>query len=211
MIFELTTIPLKRFLLTVLAGLILSLLLSTVLAISTGKEEWVLLVLPGLLLTFIFGHKLAGKKVVFNFGNKEYFTLDENPLFYKDLTGYYLNESGLTLSSLGLRLSNNKTIHLACYKSGRDGVNFKNFLNTLITNTKQKNPAFRALEYREVYVKEGKALKWMMIVFAILIIILDIFMVFSLLSGQFDLPWQVLLFNALFFGLIPYLRKGKAK
>jgi len=211
MIFELITIPLKRFLLTLLAGLLLSLLLSAVLAVSTGKEEWVLLVLPGLLLTFIFGHKLAGKKVAIHFENAAYFTLDENPVYYRELTGYYLNESGLTMSSLGLRLSNKKTIHLACFKSGKHGVNFSNFRNALIANIKQENPAFREMGYGEVFVKEGKALKWMMLVFAILIVILDVFMVFSLIKGQFDLPWQVLFVNALFFGLIPYLRQGKVK
>jgi hypothetical protein len=210
MICELTTIPLKRFLLSILSGLFLTLFLSAGLALLTGNEEWVLLIFPGLLLTFILGHKLGRKQVLFNFENEAFFTLNENPVFYRDLTGYYINESGLTQSSLGLRLSTRKTIHLTASKSRKDGSNFRDFKETLIARIKQQNPAFREMGYREVYVKEGKALRWLMIVFAILIFILDIFMVFSLLSGQFNLPWQIFFINALFLGLMPYLRKNKA-
>jgi hypothetical protein len=207
--FELKTISTRRFLLIILFGVILTILLSAGLAILTGKAEWVMLIFAGLLITFILAHKLARQLTFIGLDNTEYFSINSEKINFRDIRGYFLNESGMTQSSLGIRLQTGRTIHLAGSKTGKDGRIFKEMLQNLISRIKLQNPESLELAYQDVYVKQGIALRWMVIVLAILVGFLDLFAIFLLVSGQPGLPWQIFLLNAILIGLVPYIRKRK--
>jgi hypothetical protein len=207
--FKLNTISTKRFLLIILSGVILTILLSTGLAVLTGNAEWVLLIFPGLLITFIGAHIFSRQLTFIGLDNNEYFSINKEKINFRDVRGYFLNESGLTQSSLGIRLLTGQTIHLAGSKTGKDGRIFKDMLQNLISRIKLQNPESLELAYQDVYVKQGIALRWMVIVLAILVGFLDLFAIFLLITGQPGLPWQIFLLNAILIGLIPYIRKRK--
>jgi len=206
---ELTTISTKRFLLFILTGLLVTLSLSVGLAIRTGIEEWVLLIFPGLLLVFAGSHIFSRKIIVIEMDAGEFMTMNNIRIYYRDILGYINNEAGLTQSSLGLRLQSEKTVHIAGSKFGKEGKIFKTFKENLIARMKLQNPLFEEMIYQDIYVKEGKALRLIVITMAVLIIITDLLVVLSMVTGQMNLPWQLFFINSLFIGLIPYMKKGK--
>ncbi len=206
---EITTISTKKFLLIGLLSIPFILFLSIGLAVFTETKEFAFLVIPGLGLAIYFGQKHSKITTKINLDNQEYLAIDREQINYSDILGYFKNETGLSQSTLSLRLNTNKSIHIVCSSIGKEGKKFKEIEKQIISQIKSQSPTAVELEYQDIYVKQMNIMRPILIGLAGLVIIIDIITIYALITGHFKLPWQIFFVNFLLIGMLPYLKRRK--
>ena len=139
----------------------------------------------------------------------EYLKIENQKIKYKNILGYFINETGLTQTALCLRLNTNKTIQITGTSVGKQGKAFQKAQDEIIRTLKSKNSQLLELEYQDVYVSQTNILRPIIYAMAGIVIIVDLTAIYLLITGKMNLPWQVFFVNFLLVGLTPYLKKGK--
>jgi hypothetical protein len=204
---EITTIETKKFLVTGLISILLLIALSIGLAMITEIRSLVLLTVPGIIIIGIVGHKISKTKTIINLDNPDYISINSEMIKYSDIVGYFENETGLTQSALSLRLNTEKSIHIISSNIGDEGKIFRKIETQIINQIKANNSNARVLEYQDIYVKQMNYLRPILIGMAGLVILFDIFIIYSLITGNIRLPWQIFFVNFLLIGMIPYMKR----
>ena len=206
---EITTISTKGFLLITLLSIPLIMFLSLGLAILTSTQWLVYLTVPLLGLAIFFGQRFSRTNTKVDLSEDERFYVNDHEIRYDSVIGYFINETGLTQTSLCLRLKTNKTLEIIGSSVGETGTAFRKAQNEIISTLRSKNSQLLELEYQDVYVRQTNILRPVIFIGVGIVIIMDIIAVYLLVTGRMKLPWQVFFANSLLIGLIPYLKKRK--
>ena len=206
---EITTISTKGFLLITLLSIPLIMFLSLGLAILTSTQWLVYLTVPLLGLAIFFGQRFSRTNTKVDLSEDERFYVNDHEIRYDNVIGYFINETGLTQTSLCLRLKTNKTLEIIGSSVGETGTAFRKAQNEIISTLRSKNSQLLELEYQDVYVRQTNILRPVIFIGVGIVIIMDIIAVYLLVTGRMNLPWQVYFANSLLIGLIPYLKKRK--
>ena len=206
---EITTISTKGFLLITLLSIPLIMFLSLGLAILTSTHWLVYLTVPLLGLAIFFGQRFSRTNTKVDLSEDERFYVNDHEIRYDNVIGYFINETGLTQTSLCLRLKTNKTLEIIGSSVGETGTAFRKAQNEIISTLRRKNSQLLELEYQDVYVRQTNTLRPVIFIGVGIVIIMDIIAVYLLVTGRMNLPWQVFFANSLLIGLIPYLKKRK--
>ena len=183
--------------------------LSLGLAILTSTHWLVYLTVPLLGLAIFFGQRFSRTNTKVDLSEDERFYVNDHEIRYDNVIGYFINETGLTQTSLCLRLKTNKTLEIIGSSVGETGTAFRKAQNEIISTLRRKNSQLLELEYQDVYVRQTNTLRPVIFIGVGIVIIMDIIAVYLLVTGRMNLPWQVFFANSLLIGLIPYLKKRK--
>jgi len=183
--------------------------LSLGLAILTSTQWLVYLTVPLLGLAIFFGQRFSRTNTKVDLSEDERFYVNDHEIRYDSVIGYFINETGLTQTSLCLRLKTNKTLEIIGSSVGETGTAFRKAQNEIISTLRSKNSQLLELEYQDVYVRQTNILRPVIFIGVGIVIIMDIIAVYLLVTGRMKLPWQVFFANSLLIGLIPYLKKRK--
>ena len=207
--FELTTISTKKFLLITLLSIPLILFLSIGLAILTKIQGLVFLIVPLSGLIIYLGHRLSRTKTEIDLSEINEIKINGEKIQYKNIIGYFINDTGLTLKAICLRLDTKRTIQIMGFSVGEQGKKFLEAQKKIINMLKSQNKHLLELEYQDVYVRQINILRPILYVLTGIVIIVDISALYFLLIDKIELPWQIFIINFVFVGLIPYMKKRK--
>ena len=194
---EITTISTKGFLLITLLSIPLIMFLSLGLAILTSTQWLVYLTVPLLGLAIFFGQRFSRTNTKVDLSEDERFYVNDHEIRYDSVIGYFINETGLTQTSLCLRLKTNKTLEIIGSSVGETGTAFRKAQNEIISTLRSKNSQLLELEYQDVYVRQTNILRPVIFIGVGIVIIMDIIAVYLLVTGRMKLPWQVFFANSL--------------
>ena len=206
---QLTTIETKKFIIIGILSIWFLMAFSIWMGIVFDNPGLVLLIIPGLAAIFIFGHKMAKTTTIINIDNPDYILLNHKKINYSTVIGYFENDASLSQSALSFRLNTNKSIHIISSSIGKEGKRFKEIENQIITRLKNKNPKTLKLEYQDIYVKQMNIIRPIFIILTGIVILLDILLIYDLITQNLELPLQFFFVNFLLIWFVPYMKKGK--
>lgn len=208
MTFSIETISTKRFLLISLLSIPMIVGLPILFAVQFDSGKFIILI-PLLFIAIILIAKRFSRQLVKLDINTERLIINSKTIDLKSILGYHLNYSGISMSSIDLRLKTRETVSITCSNSGKRGKEFKRLTDYLIKTIEENNINAEQLNYQEVHVKQMIFLRPIIIIGAILVLGLDIYAIYLKLVGEKGLPWQIFFLNILVISLIPYLRRRK--
>jgi hypothetical protein len=206
---ELTTISNKKFLLIALLSIPLIMFLSLGLAILTSTQGLVYIIIPLLGLSIFLAQRLSRTITEIDLSENEQLKINTHEISYEDVTGYFVNDTGMTQTTLCLRLKTEKTIQITSSSVGEHGKKFREAQKAIIEKLRSKNGQMLELEYQDVYVRQTNNLRPILYVLAGIVVLIDIVALYLLVTGKMGLPWQIFFVNFILIWLIPYIKKRK--
>lgn len=205
MIFSIDVISIKRFLLTSLLFVPLTIGLPIVCAVIYDSK-WFIVITPLLwILALYFAMRVAKKNIKLDL-DEDRLIIDDVLIEVSSISGYYLNSSSLIMASIDLRLKSKETVSITCSKYGESGKEFERMSGFIIQTIMKKADS---LGYQDIHDKQMKILRPIIIVGFIVVLGFDISAVYLKVTGEVDLPWQLFFLNILGFSLVPYLKRKK--
>jgi hypothetical protein len=208
--FEIETISTQKFAWISILSVPLIIGICVAITLIFDSELFILLIFPFLIGAFIISRKAASRMVHVEVGSDRV-NVHKRTIDYDTIQGYHINKTGLIMSSLDLRLSNNETFSITCSNFGEKRAQFTQLTEKLIKAVGERNQGFAPMNYQDVHVKQMKFLRPLIISGIIIVLLLDILAVMLLLIGEKSLPWQVFMVNIVILSLLPYLKRSKAK
>jgi hypothetical protein len=204
--FEIETISTKKFAWISILSVPLIIGICVAMTFIFNSELCILLIFPFLIGAFIISFKAASRKVHIEMSSDRV-TVHKRTIDYDTILGYHINKTGLIMSSLDLRLSNNEVFTITCSNFGEKGIQFTQLTEKLIKAIGERNQSFLPMNYQDVHVKQMKFLRPLIISAIIIVLLVDLLAVMLVLIGEKPLPWQVFMVNIVILPLIPYLKK----
>lgn len=168
-------------------------------------------ILPiGLLFSMLAAHPLSLTNATIKLIGNEGIEVTDKFIDFNKVEGYYLNDTGMTMTSLSIKISNSKPVSITGLKLGSSNADFQSAIDLVIKSIKLNCPDYQELAYQDVHTGQMKILRPIIVICIILIGLLDIAILLGFLTGTFEISLKLLFANGLILGLIPFLKRPKS-
>ena len=135
---------------------------------------------------------------------------DEKKIKFTDIVGYYINEESLSQITFEFKTSD-KCYSITSLRIGKNGKEFKRFLQDFKTKSRSANKEIKTLSYYSFHNKQYLFIKYLILVMFVLIVLLDILYLYLVIFKSVDFNFRLLFPNVALVGLWHFHKKNELK
>lgn len=206
--FQIKTISLKKFMVVICFGMLFSVICGVSFSIYFENKYFMYLIILLFVITLYLAHRIALTISKIRI-DENLIQINDQIIKFDNISGYFINNQGLTMTGFTLKLKSKLNVNITGLNYGKNGNQFRNFIQEFVAELKSKITSIEELNYQDTYLKQMKFLRPFIYFFIIVTIIIDLIILYFFLNGNSYLHPRVLLVNLTLLSLIPLLKKKK--
>lgn len=159
-------------------------------------------------LTFILSLIISKKVIAISLDDRK-IQLGNQEVLLGEIIGYYINRESPIMVMIEIKDKSLNKYALTSLNFGKSGKDFTNFIRDFEEVVLTENQNVKQFTFFDFHPKQYFFTKIFLIVFAGIILIIDIIYTYQVIYGGYKLTWKIIFLNSIYLGLYGFYKRNK--